>query len=149
MMTTIIFMFVVTSNLYLAKPRSFIKKIHNISNRGAGVLNISLLFSLDFKSAWPCDTIWWQSFRSQLAQVMTCCLTASSHDLNLCWLVIGKALWHFSGANFLSNISAIHQRNYLDNCLSNRPFKSPRVFWVKIACSLLVSGNVWFRNSPE
>ena len=31
-----------------------------------------------------------------LLQVMACCLTAPSHYLNQCWLIITEALWHSS-----------------------------------------------------
>ena len=39
---------------------------------------------------WPSDAIWWQRSGSTLAQVMTCCLTAPSHYLNQCWLIISE-----------------------------------------------------------
>ena len=39
-------------------------------------------------SLWPSDAIWWQGSRSKLVQVMACCLTAPSHYLNQCWLII-------------------------------------------------------------
>ena len=32
--------------------------------------------------------------RSTSAQVMACCLTAPSHYLNQCWLIISKVLWN-------------------------------------------------------
>ena len=35
-----------------------------------------------------------------LAQVMACCLMASSRCLNKCWLIINKVLWHSSESNF-------------------------------------------------
>ena len=47
-------------------------------------------------SLWPSDTIWRQRSGSTLAQVMACCLTAPSHYLNQCWLIISKVLWHSS-----------------------------------------------------
>ena len=40
--------------------------------------------------------IWRHGTRSTLAQVMACCLTASSHYLNQCWLIIGEVPWHSS-----------------------------------------------------
>ena len=44
----------------------------------------------------PGDAIWhWRSW-STLIQVMACCLTAPSHHLNQCWLIIRKVLWHSS-----------------------------------------------------
>ena len=41
-------------------------------------------------SLWPSDAIWQQRSGSTLAQVMACCLTAPSHYLNQCWLIISK-----------------------------------------------------------
>ena len=44
----------------------------------------------------PSDAIWrWGSW-STLVQVMACCLTAPSHYLNQCWLIISRALLHSS-----------------------------------------------------
>ena len=43
-------------------------------------LNVNLL--------WPNDAIWWHRFGSTMAQVMAWCLTAPSHHLNQCWLII-------------------------------------------------------------
>ena len=43
-------------------------------------------------SLWPGDTAWRHGTRSTLAQVMACCLTAPSHYLNQCWLIISKVL---------------------------------------------------------
>ena len=43
-----------------------------------------------FNSLRPSDAIWRQRSGSTLAQVMTCCLTAPSHYLNQCWLIIIK-----------------------------------------------------------
>ena len=45
---------------------------------------------------WRSDAIRWQGTESTLAQVMACCLTASSHYLNQCWLIISKVLCHSS-----------------------------------------------------
>ena len=42
-------------------------------------------------SLWPTSDITWnQRFWSTLVQVMACCLTAPSHHLNQCWLLIIK-----------------------------------------------------------
>ena len=45
-------------------------------------------------SLWPSDAIWQQRSGSILAQVMACCLTAPSHYLNQCWLIISEVQWH-------------------------------------------------------
>ena len=39
----------------------------------------------------PSDAIWRHRSGSTLVQVMACCLTALSHYLNQCWLIISKA----------------------------------------------------------
>ena len=56
--------------------------------------------SLNINSLWPSDAIWRHRSWSTLAQVMTCCLTAPSHYLNHCWLVISKVKWHSSKGKF-------------------------------------------------
>ena len=40
-------------------------------------------------SLWPCHALWKHRFRSTLAQVMVCCLTAPSPYLNQCWFTCG------------------------------------------------------------
>ena len=47
-----------------------------------------------FNSLWPNDATWQQRSGSTLAQVMACCLTAPSHYLNQCWLIISEVQWH-------------------------------------------------------
>ena len=44
----------------------------------------------EINSLGPIDAIWRQKTGSTLAQVMACCLTAPSHYLNQCWLIISK-----------------------------------------------------------
>ena len=51
-------------------------------------------------SLWPNDAMWWFRTGSALAQVMACCLTAPSHNLNQCWLVIKCVLWHSPESSF-------------------------------------------------
>ena len=58
--------------------------------------------------SWPNDTIWRHWSGSTLAQVMACCLTAPSHYLNQCWLVISKIQSHSSDGNFSKDISVIN-----------------------------------------
>ena len=53
----------------------------------------------------PSDTMWWHKSGSTLAQVMACCLTAPSHYLNQCWLIISKVQWHSSECNFTRDAS--------------------------------------------
>ena len=62
-------------------------------------------------SLWPSDVIWRQGSRSTLAQVMACCLTAPSHYLNQCWLMITEVLWHSPDSNFTENAWDIYHWN--------------------------------------
>ena len=48
----------------------------------------------------PTDAICRQRSVSTLAQVMACCLTAPSHYLNQCWLIISNVKWHSSKGKF-------------------------------------------------
>ena len=52
------------------------------------------LVNLALNSLWPSDIIRRQRSVSTLAQVMACCLTAPSHYLNQCWLIISEVQWH-------------------------------------------------------
>ena len=60
------------------------------------------ILSTDFRSLcginslWHNDTIWRHGSWSTLAQVMACCLTAPSHYLNQCWLIISNVPCHSS-----------------------------------------------------
>ena len=58
----------------------------------------------------PSDAILRPKSGSTLAQVMACWLTAPSHYLNQCWLIISKIWWHSSEGNFIRSTSAtIHK----------------------------------------
>ena len=54
----------------------------------------SLLFTWRFSVNKTLSTSNQSSNESTLAQVMACCLTAQSHYLNQCRLIISKFLWH-------------------------------------------------------
>ena len=75
-------------------------------------------------SLWPSNTIWRHKSGSKLAHVIVCCLTAPSHYLNQCWLIISKVQLHSSGCNFTRDVSAITEiglkNTYLNFC-SNLP----------------------------
>ena len=48
----------------------------------------SKLHHLSMNSLWLSDAICWHISGSILAQIMSCCLTATSHFLNQCWCII-------------------------------------------------------------
>ena len=84
-------------------------------------------------SLWPSDAIWRQGFRSTLVQVMACCLTAPSHYLNQCWLIITKVQWCSSKGNFAWDIwlSQPSVTKISLKIIFKILLKSPRGQWVK------------------
>ena len=72
-------------------------------------------------SLWPSDTIWQQRSVSTMAQVTACCLTAPSHYLNQCWLVIYGDLWHsldnkFTGSTQYKWIKWVWKLHFENHC---------------------------------
>ena len=73
----------------------------------------------------PSDTIWRHKSGSTLAQVMTCCLTAPSHNLNQCWLIISKVRWHSYEVN-LTKLKMTYMKFRLNLPGSNELNHMPR-----------------------
>ena len=67
-------------------------------------MNSQLLSSMALpiisNSLWPSGAIWCHRTWSNLAQVMACCLTAPSHYLNQCWLIMSELLGAFTWGQF-------------------------------------------------
>ena len=66
---------------------------------------------------------------------MACCLTAPSHYLNKCWLIISKVLCHSSEHLIKSSFEGTNQQSkleasLLENCIFKVASKSPRGQWV-------------------
>ena len=71
----------------------------------------------DINSLWPSDALWWHSTGPTLARVMACFLTAPSHYLNQCWLIVNKAQWYSPEGNFTTeNYQSL---KLVVNCLYN------------------------------
>ena len=93
-------------------------------------------FSLKFvllrpiNSLRPSDAIWRQWSWTTLAQVMACCLTAPSHYLNQCWLIIRGVLWHTSESSFAGIAQGIDSGYEFEKDILKNIFKSPRGQWV-------------------
>ena len=83
-------------------------------------------------SLWPSDAIWRQRSWSTLAQVMACCLKASSHYLNQCWLIISEVQWHSHKGNFTRDASTINHWNLFENYISKISLQFPKGQWGKI-----------------
>ena len=71
------------------------------------LMKIVTNFPYSFNSLWPSDAIRRQRSGSPMAQVMACCLTAPSHYLNQCWLILTKVQWCLSKGNFAWDITAM------------------------------------------
>ena len=74
----------------------------------------------------PSDAIWRQWSWTTLAQVMACCLTAPSHYLNQCWLIIRGVLWHTSESSFAGIAQGIDSGYEFEKDILKNIFKSPR-----------------------
>ena len=61
---------------------------------GLFIAEVDFLTVTYINSLRPSDAIWRQRTGSTLAQVMPCYLTAPSHYLNQCWLIISEVQWH-------------------------------------------------------
>ena len=93
--------------------------IHNdMKHKGTvDVIDITLISTMTLHDNWeinslrPSDALWRHRSMATLAQVMACCLTAPSHYLNQCWLIISKVLWHSREYNFTGDTSAINHKN--------------------------------------
>ena len=68
---------------------------------------------------------------SALAQIMTCCLTATSHQLNQFLLIISGVLWHSSEDNFTASIRITTLYNRSKNNTFRITATPPRDQWVK------------------
>ena len=87
-------------------------------------------FSITMVTHWPSDAIWQHRTGSTQVQVMACCLTAPSHYLIQCWLVINIGPWHSSENIIIRSKAILNQPNKIENCILNIAFRSPRDQWV-------------------
>ena len=78
---------------------------------------------------WPNDTTWWHKTGSTLAQVMACCLMATSHYLNQCWLIIREVPSHSSEGIINRRSDKTNQNSKIENCILKIASRSPRGQW--------------------
>ena len=83
---------------------------------------------------WPNDAIWGHRSGSTLAQVMACCLTAPSHYLNQCWLIISKVLWHSSEDIIIRRFEDTNEKSKIEDYIFKITLRSPRGQWVNLIC---------------
>ena len=78
---------------------------------------------------------WWchmaREIYSILFQVMAHCLTAQSHYLRQCWLVISKIQWHFTWGQFHNRYLSHQSPKSSWKSFSKILLKFPRGQWVK------------------
>ena len=89
-------------------------------------------YRMAFNSLRPSDAIWRQWSWTTLAQIMACCLTAPSHYLNQCWLIIRGVLWHTSESSFAGIAQGIDSGYEFEKDILKNIFKSPRGQWVNV-----------------
>ena len=88
-------------------------------------LTLEWLDNFCFNSLWPSDDTWHQRSGSTLVRVMACCLTAPSHYLNQCWLIISGVLGHSHEGKFAEMLGMLIcdwkllTQDY--SCISKRP----------------------------
>ena len=67
----------------------------------------SMLMCCHINSLGPSDAIWRHRSGKTLAQIIACCLTAPTHYLNQCCLIISEIQWQSPDDNFTNDTSAI------------------------------------------
>ena len=110
----------------------YVVYLYNESHHGnAG--NLPIIWQLNL--LWPSHTISWHRSGWTLAQEMACCLSAPSHYLNQCWLIIVEVLWHSPEGNFTGNAHNIHPWYVFENDWFWITAASPSDQWVNAKTS--------------
>ena len=100
-----------------------LKSIHNHASESATNTHIN---------SWrPSDTIWRHRSGSTLAEVMACCLTTPSHNLNQCLFIINGVLWYSPYNNFTGSAWDINSWYEFVNHDFEITATYPRGQWVK------------------
>ena len=115
-------------------------------------ISVRSIANVPVNSLRPSDAIWRQWSWTTLAQVMACCLTAPSHYLNQCWLIIRGVLWHTSESSFAGIAQGIDSGYEFEKDILKNIFKSPRGQWVNPLwpnntmkpCSIMDLGQFYF-----
>ena len=91
---------------------------------------------------WPSDTMWRQTSRLTLAQVMAWCLTAPSHNwTNVDWPSVKSKDIHIRAISQEMPQTSITKIQF-ENCISKISLKFPRGQWVNIWYPLYLQ-SVW------
>ena len=92
---------------------------------------IGLIPSYFINSLAPSDAVWRQRSGSTLAHVMVCCLRASSHYLNQCWLINTKVFWHSSEGIIMRRSEDTFKENKNEILFFKITYRSPKDQWIK------------------
>ena len=74
---------------------------------------------------WGLVTKWRRRSWSTLVQVMVCCLTAPSHYLNQCWLIISNVLWHSSEDTIIRRFEDTNHKSKVEDYIFKITLRSP------------------------
>ena len=91
--------------------------------------------------------IWQHRTGSTLAQAMPCCLTAPSHYLNQCWLVISKVTWYSSEGMTVTYEDT--NQHKIENLIFKISPSSPRDQWVKSCLEWTMGPGIDEHGSPS
>ena len=94
-------------------------------------------------SLWPSDAIWCHRTWATLIQVMAWCLTAPSHYLNQCWLIINEVLRHSPQGSSTGNAQDIYRSYEFENYYSKIRATSPRGQWFKSRDNFMYAYSQW------
>ena len=100
-------------------------------------------------SLWPRNAIRRHRSGSTLAQVMACCLTAPSHYLNQCWLIISKVPWHSPAGNIHWKCWKCHLLNTLRPRQNGRHFADDTFKRIFMNENFRISINISLKFVPK
>ena len=100
---------------------------HNKTKQNKTMYTLYGIYSIN--SLWSSAT-WQHRFGSTLVHVMACCLTATSHYLDQCWLLIREVLWLSPESNFKGTAKATFRYNKSENYTFKITVICPRGQWV-------------------
>ena len=110
-------------------PKDHQELWHN-QNKTKQYKTMGTLYGLySINSLWSSATLR-HRFGSTLVQVTACCLTAPSHYLDQCWLLIREVLWLSPKSNFKGTAIATFRYNESENYTFN-PLRA-KFFWGNI-----------------
>ena len=107
------------------------------------VSSLDKMTPLCVNSLWPSDAIWWCRTGSPLAHVMACCLTAPSHYMSQCWLIISEVQWHLFIWGQFHKIYLSDQSLRQIWKISKISFKYPRDQWVNMTHGIVIKLKHW------